>query len=194
MILGRPYGSRAMKRRNSRARNAKSKARKARIRTGKSWSNLSSREQNKRMRCLEALNLFRRGKAKSLSTAARWAGTTVSAIRESVPAAIVQKRAGGRIRVKSGDPYSANVQILTQEGAINTVARGSRERELAGQHRATVFSVLSGLEPPSALRKYRRKKIGGHRLVSDYQQLLALASADVVGQLDALYVVPDLSA
>jgi hypothetical protein len=111
-----------------------------------------------------------------------------------VPAAITQDRPGGRIRVKAGDRYSAKVQILTDEGALTTTARGSRERELAGQHRATVIRVLAGKEPASALRRYRGKKVGGHKLISDYRQLSLLAQAGVVGQLESLYVSPDAAA
>jgi hypothetical protein len=155
---------------------------------------LSGRQQDERLRCFEALNLCRSGKVKSLSAAARMAGTTVRAMRKSVPAAITQKRPGGRIHVKTSDRYSAKVQILKDEGAITTTARGSRVRELAGQHRATVIRVLRGLEPKSALDRYRGKKVGGHELISDYSQLSLLAQAGVLGQLESLYVSPDAAA
>jgi len=113
-------------------------------------------------------------------------------MRKSVPDAFASVRRG-RLRIKPSDRYSAKVQILTREGATVTTARGSRQRELAGQHRATFMRVLRGLEPKSALVRYRGKKVGGHKLVSDYAQLVALAKAGVVGQLDTLYVSPDVS-
>jgi hypothetical protein len=114
-------------------------------------------------------------------------------MRESVPAAFLPNRRG-RVRIKASDRYSAKVQIVTREGAVVTTAHGSRERDLAGQHRATVFRVLAGLQPPSGLRKYRGKKVGDHRLLSDYKQLLSLANADVIGHLEGLYVSPDAAA
>ena len=86
------------------------------------------------------------------------------------------------------------MQILADEGALTTTARGSRERELAGQHRATAIRVLRGLEPKSALERYRNRKVGGYELVSDYAQLVLLANAGVVGQLEPLYVSPDVAA
>jgi len=114
-------------------------------------------------------------------------------MRKFAADAIVQDRPGGRIRVKPTDRYSAEVQVLTPEGALNVTARGSRQRELAGGHRATVLRVLRNEEPPTALAAYRGKKIGGHELLSDYELLLSFARAGDVDQLEPLYVTPDAS-
>jgi hypothetical protein len=154
---------------------------------------LTLRQQDERVRCLAAINRRRRGEASSLSAAARAEGTTIRAIRTLVPAAIVQDRPGGRIRVTTSDRYSAIVQVLTNGGSMSVTARGSRQRELAGRHRAAVLRVLQGREPQSALEQYRGKKVGGHELISDYELLSSLAQAGVVGQLDSLYVSPDAS-
>jgi len=154
---------------------------------------LSPRQQEAQVRGFAAINRYRRGEAKSLSAAARAEGTTVKAIRTLVPAAITQDRPGGRIRVKASDRYSAKVQVLTKEGALSVTARGSRQRELAGQHRATMTRVLRGKEPPSALEQYRGKKVGDHELISDYELLSSFAQAGILGQLDSLYVSPDAS-
>src|SRR5438270_6512064 len=107
-------------------------------------------QQEERVLCFAAINRYRRGESKSLSAAARAEGTTVDAIRALLPEAITQDEPGGRIGVKPSDRYSAKVQVLTREGALSITARGSRERELAGRHRATVIRVLRGQEPPSA--------------------------------------------
>jgi len=155
---------------------------------------LTARQQDEKVRCLAAINRYRRGDAKSVSAAARAERTTVKAIRTLVPAAIGQDRPGGRIRVKTSDRYSAKVQVLTKEGALSVTARGSRQRELAGLHRAMVIRVLRGKEPPSALEQFRGKKIGGNELISDYELLSSFAQAGIVGQLDSLYVSPDAGA
>ena len=117
-----------------------------------------------------------------------------AAIRKLFPAAISQDEPGGRISVKPTDRYSATVQVLTIEGALSVRSRGSRERELAGRHRATVMRVLRGQESQSALEQYRGKTVGGHELVSDFDLLSTFAQAGIVGQLDSLYVSPDASA
>ena len=171
----------------------KRKSRSSRSKPAPRSRRLTPRQQEEKVKCLAAINRIRRGEARTVSAAARAEGTTVKAIRALVPKAITQDRPGGRIRVTASDRYSAKVQILTNEGALTTTARGSRERELAGQHRATVQRVLRGLEPKSALERYRGKKVGGHELISDYAQLSSFAQAGVVGQLDTLYVSPDVS-
>jgi len=150
--------------------------------------------QDERVRGLAAINRYRRGEARSLSAAARAEGTTLEAIRRWFPEAITQDQPGGRIGVTPSDRYSAKVQVLTKEGALSVTAHGSRERELAGRHRATVIRVLQGRDPASALEQYRGTTVGGHELLSDYEALSTFAQAGVVGQLDSLYVSPDASA
>jgi hypothetical protein len=107
----------------------------------RSLRRLSASQQEERVKCLAAINRVRRGEARTVSAAARAEGTTIRAIRALVPKTINQNRPGGRIRVKPRDRYSAKVQILANDGALTTTAHGSRERELAGQHRATVRRV-----------------------------------------------------
>jgi hypothetical protein len=151
------------------------------------------RQQDARLRVFAAINQVRKGESPSLSAAARAEGTTVRTIRRMVPAALIRGQSGGRIRVRASDPYSARVEILTDSGIAVVSARGSRQRELAGQHRATWLRVSRDKEPPSALEQYRGKKVGGFKLLSDYDRLGLLARAGVLGQLDTLYVSPDVS-
>ena len=155
---------------------------------------LSPIQQEERVKCLAAINRVRRGEAKTVTAAARAEGTTVKRIQALVPDAIAKDRPRGRLRVKPSDRYSAKVEILANEGAVITAARGSRQRELAGQHRATFTRVLQGVEPKSALERYRGKKIGGHELISDYARLVLLANAGDVGHLEPLYVSPVVAA
>lgn len=155
---------------------------------------LSLRQQQARVRGLAAINRIRRGESKTLSAAARVEGTTVRSIRQNLPAALFQNRPRGRIRVKAGDPYSARVEIITDRGPLEVNARGSRERELAGRHRAAVMRVLRGDEPASSLKQFRGRKVGGHKLTSNFDRVLALAQADLPDQLDSLYVSPETRA
>jgi hypothetical protein len=108
-----------------------------------------------------------------------------------LPAALLQDRPGGRIRVKAGDPYSASVEIVTELGAVVVKARGSRERELAGRHRSLWLRVLRGELPPNALEEFRGAKVGGRELLSDPDRLFTLAEGGGLEQLDALYVSPE---
>ena len=190
-----------MKRHNSKSRKTRASRRKTKHgsrprsheQTKKANRGPSRRQQAEKVRVLAAVNLVRRGIAKSPTEAAHAKRTTLPTIRKVAPDALVQDRPGGRIRVKRTDRYSAEVQILTLEGALNVTARGSRQRELAGRHRATVLRVLRNEEPPIALEAYRGKKVGGHELLSDYEVLSTFGRANDVGRLEALYVTPDPS-
>ncbi len=83
---------------------------------------------------------------------------------------------------------------MTGTGPLIVTARGSRQRELAGRHRATVERVRRGKVTTSVLKQFRDKRVGGHELISDFDQLYVLAQAGVLDQLDTLYVSPDTSA
>jgi hypothetical protein len=154
---------------------------------------LTPSQQKAKLLDFEAINLVRKGKAKTVSEAARTVGTTVKSIRKLLPAALGKRGPDGRIRVKAGDTYSARVEIITAQGKLVVTAHGSRERDLAGLHRSAIFKVLGEKAAPSSLRKFRGKKVGGHKLVTKPDQLRTLALAGELGQLDALYASPEVS-
>lgn len=145
------------------------------------------------VRAFRAVRRYRKGESKTLSAAASAEHTTVRNIRRLLPKALIQNRRGGLIGVTPRDRYSARVELFTGSGPLVVTARGSRERELAGRHRATVMRVLSGQEPPSALDQFRGKSVGGHALIADYDLLSEPATAGALDQLDSLYVAPDAS-
>jgi hypothetical protein len=157
---------------------------------GKTQRRQSHHRHEARLRGFAAINRVKRGKSKSLSAAARAEGTTLRTIEKRLPAA-VYRDAKGRIRVKAGDPYSEWVEIMTDLGPLNAKARGSRQRELAGRHRAVWMKVLRRDLPPSALEEFRGKTVGGHELLSDSDRLFTLAKGGELDQLDVLYVSPE---
>jgi hypothetical protein len=143
------------------------------------------------VRQLAAINRVRQGESKTLSAAAKAERTTVHSIQKNFPAALIQSRGGGRIRVKAGDPYSALVEIITYDGPLVVNARGSRERELAGRHRSVWRRVVRNELPSGALQEFRGAKVGGHKLLSNSDRLFTLAHGGELDQLDALYVIPE---
>jgi hypothetical protein len=167
--------------------------RKAKPRSRKNQGTLSRRQEDALVRAFGAINRFKKGRSKTLSAAASAEHTTVKTIKQLLPAALVQDRPGGPIRVRAADPYSARVEIITNDGPLVVTARGSRERELAGRHRVTVIRVLRNEEPSSALHQFRGKSVGGHSLATDINVLLEPAHGGVLEQLDSLYVGPDAS-
>jgi hypothetical protein len=158
-----------------------------------SRSRISSRTQESKTRGLAAINDVRRGKYKTLSAAARSEGTSVKSIKRLLPGALLPSRKSGRLRVRAGDRYSALVEILTDVGVIVVTARGSRERELAGKHRAAYLSVLRWKNSGAVLKKFSGKTVGGRRLLSSYRRLLELARGGIIDDLAALYVSPEAS-
>jgi len=185
-----PHSKPGGERRNRHVR-AHTRQRQSLSQSTRSSRQLTTRQQEEKVRGLAAINLYRRGEAKSLSEAARAEKTTIRAIRRLLPGAISQDRPGGRIRVKPSDRYAAKVEVLTIDGQRVVTARGSRQRELAGRHRASFMRVLQGQESPAVLEQYRGKTVGGHELISDFALLSSFAQAGIVGQLDSLYVSPD---
>lgn len=153
----------------------------------------SPRNQEARVRRLAVINGVRRGKYKTVSAGARAEGTAVASTKRSFPAAFLPSKRGERLRVRASDRYSASVEILTDSGAVVVTAYGSRERELAGQHRAAYLRVLRGDESDSILRTFRRKTVGGHRLLTNPERLFELAHGGVVDNLAPLYVNPEAS-
>jgi hypothetical protein len=153
---------------------------------------LTTSQEEARLRGLAAINRVRKGLSASLSAGARAEGTSVRAIRKLLPGALTKDKAKGRIRVKAGDTYAARVEIITKSGPLVVNAHGSRERDLAGFYRSVVVKVLGGKEPPSALKQFRGKRIGGHKLISDFNQLRELALAGVLRHLDNLYASPEV--
>lgn len=143
----------------------------------------NKRTQTARLKAFAAINRVRKGESTTLSAAARAQGTTVRTIRRQLPAALMQDRKGGRIRVKAGDSYSTPVPIITKDGPVDVIARGSRQRDLAGLHRLVSVNVLRDKVPPSALDYFRGKKVGGRELVSDCGQLSRLGKSGVLDQL-----------
>lgn len=176
-------------------RHAKTKGRKRSPRAGtekrSKLKKFSVNSQAARVRGLNAINWVRQGKSNTLPSAARLAGTSVRTIQRLLPAAINQNGPGGRIRVRARDPYSARVEIITDVGPLDVNARGSRERELAGRHRAAVKRVLRGDEPPSTLKQFRGKKVGGQELASNFDRISEVAQGGGLDQLDSLYVSPE---
>jgi hypothetical protein len=162
-------------------------------RAPKSRKAKSRRQEEALVRAFGAINRFKKGKSKTLSAAAIAEHTTVKTIKQLLPTALVQDRPGGPIRAKAADPYSARVEIITSDGPLVVTARGSRERELAGRHRATVLRVLRNDEPASALDQFRGKSVGGHALITDIKDLSEPAHGGALDQLASLYVTPDAS-
>ena len=143
------------------------------------------------LRGLSAIRRVRRGDSRTLSAAARAEGTSVRTIKRLLPLALQHSPSGRRVRVKATDPYPSKVKVMTASGAVDVIARGSRQRDLAGRNFTIANRVLQGKLPASALDEFRGNKVGGVELVSNYEELRRLAQAGLLAQLDTFYVSPE---
>ena len=153
------------------------------------------RNHEARVRGFAAINGVRKGKYRTLSAGALAEGTTVRSIKRLLPGALLPSRRGKAIRVRASDRYTQLVQILDDSGEVaDVVAHGSKERDLAGLHRAAYLAVLDNKQPSSILRRFRGKRVGGRKLLTDPALLFESAHGGVVDDLSALYVPPDSNA
>ena len=174
----------------SRRRASRTRARNTRGAAGRRRTTERSLVNAARVRALAAINRVRRGKSPTLAAAAKAEHTTMTAIRRWVPSALGRDRRG-RLRVRTSDRYVARVEVLTDDGLLDVTAHGSRERELAGRHRAVWGRVLRGELPPTALAEFHGKTVGGHELVSDPDRLATLLKGGALDRLHEVYVSPE---
>lgn len=66
------------------------------------------------------------------------------------------------------------MRVLGPAGDEVVVVRGSRQRQLVGQHRAVVEGVLAGRVDPAELERFRGKTVGGIELETDVDRLAVL--------------------
>jgi hypothetical protein len=155
--------------RKSRSKSGTNKARLVRV------LQLPARSSSARDRSLHALNDMRRGA--SISQAARDNGVTARTIRKYVGSALLQDRAGRRIRPTKSDRFVRYLQIPGLNGTVELRARGSEEAKEVARYKAWTNRVLRGdLKTP-----WRgKKKIAGVKLITEWQVLKDLAQKDIL--------------
>ena len=89
----------------------------------------SGKQEGERVQAFDAANLFRQGKAKSVSNAARMAGTNLNALWRWIPGASEKDPRTGRLRIKASDRYSEKVEIPE----INLTLLAHYEMEALGE-------------------------------------------------------------
>ncbi len=121
---------------------------------------LSERDREARGRAHEAVSLARQHPGRSLSWAARRAGTTVDAVLRHAPEA-VEQLPSGRYRVRPSDRGLRVMPVISAGIVYARVAiRGSRQASLVGEHLAAIGTYLAtGDAKP--LRRFAGKSVTG---------------------------------
>ena len=121
---------------------------------------LLEREREARSRVHEALSIARQYPEKSLSWAARRAGTTLDAIARHSPGA-VERQASGRYRVKAADRDVRVMPVISGGVVYPRVAiRGSRQASLVGEHLSAIATYL-GTGEGEPLHRLEGKSVTG---------------------------------
>lgn len=147
---------------------------------------LSPRELSAQARAVRALGLMRRRKI-SLSKAARQARIKPETLRRYAGTALYRSGPGKPWKARSEDQIAQSMTVITSRGPLSVIVRNSRERKLLHQYDASLRMFRAGEDrAEAALKAFKGKTVGGHRLITDTKLLIQLEEA---GQLDfdALY-------
>src|SRR5438132_635163 len=122
----------------------KEKRRKGRgaVRSRRDLTALRPAEREARRRSLEVIRIMRR-EGRSLSRAAREAGTTPKTVRRYADGAL-EASSGKRVKARRADRLLRVMNVLSTDGHLTVVVRGSREASLAAEHANAVRRYLGG--------------------------------------------------
>lgn len=144
---------------------------------GRAWrsrdfDNLTPRQKTTYKRAIEVLRGVRRGE--SLSEAASDLGIAPATVRRYFPNDFSKPKGSRRWVASKSDRHVRVIKGITEDGMRPIRVRGSRE---ASQQSAFLNDVWKALteNDPSVLARWRRKRIGGRKLITSFDKLIALA-------------------
>jgi hypothetical protein len=139
------------------------------IRNKRDRDRLGARQLDAWDRAGDALATARRREDRSLARAARDEGTTVATIRKYYGPAVTRKGERGWWRATEWDrAYRGEIHLLTESGDVLVEARDSRSRALASAYAHAIDDYRHQRDPDGeGLRRFRGRRIGGHRLLDD---------------------------
>jgi hypothetical protein len=151
--------------------------------TSTSWTlrrfaNLSEEQQNTYFRAKRVIDEVRSGW--SATRAARNNKTSLTTVQRYFPGDFSTPKGSRRWKVSSSDKHPNEVQFLGKGGYEDFVLRGSREVSRLARYLNDVKKVLRGIDP-SAINKWRGRKLGGRKLITNLKLLEKLGEE---GKLD----------
>jgi hypothetical protein len=151
---------------------------KHRHRTGskKSFRRRSRRSELARDRALAALRSMRQGAP--ISRAARENGVTPRTIKRYAGSALLQDRAGGRIRTTKSDRLVRYLQIPGLDGPRDITVRGSKTASEFAHYKAAINRLLRG--DLNAIAPWHGRKIGEIELITDTKTLVEQARKELL--------------
>jgi hypothetical protein len=115
---------------------------------------------------------------RSLSRAAREVGTTPRTVRRYADDAL-ERSSAGRFKARRGDRLLRVMSVLSTDGHVTVVVRGSGAASIVAEHANAVRRYLGG--DTDALDRFAGKRVAGLTLETDPDAIEAFALA---GELD----------
>jgi hypothetical protein len=112
----------------------------SRVSSRRDIAGLTPAEREARRRSLETVRIMRRD-GRSLTRAAREAGTTPRTVRRYADAALEQS-SGGRFKARRADRLLRVMNVLSTNGHVTAVVGGSRAASLVAEHANAVKRYL----------------------------------------------------
>jgi len=134
-------------------------------------------------RALAALSRMR-SRGQSLTEAARAVGTTPHTVRKFVGKHL-RRAASGRYLPTRSDRVKREINVFGYEGYEPVTVHSYKKAQLASEHLIAVGRFLRTGDT-SWLKRFRGKRIGGIKLLTDPKRIREFADADLV-KLDGLY-------
>jgi hypothetical protein len=135
-------------------------------------------EREARRRSLEALRIMRR-EGRSLSRAARDAGTTPKTVRRYADGAL-EGTSGGRLKARRADRLLRVMNVLSTDGHVTVAVRGSGAASLVAEHANAVRRYLTAGDT-GALDRFVGVRVAGLTLETDPDAIETFALS---GELD----------
>jgi len=143
------------------------------------------RAEEARNRALHALARVRRGE--SLSKAAKSGHTKPSTVLKHLSNQFHRDGPGKQWSATKSDRLSARMNIVTPQGPITALVRGSRQRTILAEYNIALRKWRENRPGAQAeLAKFEGKRVAGHVLITDTKLLATLEDAGLLG-FDELY-------
>jgi hypothetical protein len=139
------------------------------------------RQAIKDPRIARALALMRREGA-SASEASRRERIKLNTFRKGAGRFLYRSGPGKPWKARTEDQLAFSMTVILNRGPVDVIVRNSRERKLLHQYEFALRMFRSGEDgAEAALKAFKGKTVGGHKLITDTKLLIQLEEA---GQLD----------
>jgi hypothetical protein len=140
-------------------------------------------------RALKAAADMRRERL-SLTAAARRNNTSPRTVLKHTPGNFSKVGASRRWKVRAGDTYASEMQVLTAQGLRTITVRGSKQRSIIGQHHNAVRRFLAeGEDAEAELLGFHGLAVSEHELLADPDAIGDMGERGELDEIDIYQLV-----